>query len=658
MRARSPEGIVIFRSAVLARAYQFPSFSFTHTDSDGEMRGKLRETRLTNAIVVVFSSALSVSLLFSLAGLSSHLGLHYNLGYEVKPIDFTIFSKELDPLVWLASTLITAFTSTALLRQSTRRQRVSWLVFILADLAQIVTFFAGEPLVSFALSLVCGTAFLFLAGIGRFQAKSGWAAYASLLGLIVVIEFLSLISRVLSAFPNVVVPVSLMQSAGIEFQLSRLLYDFSPILVAVVIFMWVPIVPFLIRNRHKVAKIGNTPKSSRGPNSEAQGYASFAVLGLAFVMAVFIPLSQYIARPLPQGVDIRFYYGLLVSTKNLGEAVNTLGVESHGPYLLLLFLIRSLTGWTDWQVVVVGPCVLSVFFTGATFLAVSQMTGNPLISAVASLTAATWLHTAVGLFAAIYANWLAMSFLILFLYFLQKTLTTFSPVSFASTILSSYGVALAHAWTWGILIASTFVGLILTFARPAARQGRKARGKSERLIYGVVLLASTLPVAALALVLQGLNAGVQSGINIVGGMNASRLGALLSVIGFTVTHYVGGLLSYPLPLVLSMLGVVYLARRNPQIALLLLPWLAVPSIATMLLDPSFQWRLFYVLPFELFAIFGVSALLVTIDWVAERTGVTEGLHNQILLVKCLLIALIALDSINYALVAASMLPLA
>jgi len=393
-------------------------------------------------------------------------------------------------------------------------------------------------------------------------------------------------------------------------------------------------------------------------NSGAQAYASFAILALAFVMAVFIPLAQYVSRPFPQGVDIRFYYGLLASTNNLGAAVSSLAVESHGPYLLLLFLLRSLTGWGDWQVVVVGPCVLAVFFTGATFLAVSQMTGNPLIAALASLAAATWLHTTVGLFAAIYANWLAMSFLVLFLYFLNKALTKFSPVSLASAILSSYGVALAHAWTWGILIASALVGFILALGRPFAQGAGKAEGKRELVSYGVLLAASTLPVAALILLLPGLNAGVQSGIGIVSGMNASRLGEILPVLGYTVKYYVGGLLAYPLPLILTALGVVYLARRNPQAARMLVPWLVVTSIATVLLDSSFQWRLFYVVPFELFAIFGVSAILIGIDWVAKRTGGMESLRNQILLVKCLLITLIALSSMNYALLAASMLPLA
>ena len=620
------------------------------------MLGKLDEVKLANAIVVVFSSALSVSLLFSLAGLSSYLGLHYNLGYEIKPLGFTVISTELDPLIWLASTLLTTFTAAALMRQSTRSRRLFWIGFLLADLAQVLAFFAGQPLVSFALSLVSGTAFLFLAGVGRFQAKAAWTAFASLLGLIVVIEFLSFISRMLSVFPNVIVPATLVHSADVEVQLSRFLYDFSPILLAVVIFMWIPIIPLIIRSRRGVANMLSTVEPGRSLNSGAQAYASFAILALAFVMAVFIPLAQYVSRPFPQGVDIRFYYGLLASTNNLGAAVSSLAVESHGPYLLLLFLLRSLTGWGDWQVVVVGPCVLAVFFTGATFLAVSQMTGNPLISALASLAAATWLHTTVGLFAAIYANWLAMSFLVLFLYFLNKALTKFSPVSLASAILSSYGVALAHAWTWGILIASASLGFILSLGRPATQGTKKAGGKSERVIYGA-FLASTLPVAALILLLPGLNAGVQSGIGIVGGMNASRLGEILPVLSYTVKYYVGGLFAYPLPLILTALGVIYLARRKQETARMLVPWLVVTSVATVLLDSSFQWRLFYVVPFELFAIFGVVALLVTVDWVAKRTCGTEPLPNQILLVKYLLIALIALGSINYALIAASMLPL-
>jgi hypothetical protein len=90
---------------------------------------------------------------------------------------------------------------------------------------------------------------------------------------------------------------------------------------------------------------------------------------------------------------------------------------------------------------------------------------------------------------------------------------------------------------------------------------------------------------------------------------------------------------------------------------MLIPWLVVTSISTLLLDSSYLWRLFYVVPFELFAIFGVSAILVAVDWVAKRTGVTDALQNHILLVKFLLIVLIVVDSMNYALIGASLLPL-
>jgi hypothetical protein len=622
----------------------------------------MRRRRITprKASVVGFSSTLSVSILFALAGISKYLGLQYNLAYTVKPIDLTILSKQLDPSVWLASTTIGAVTSVLLSFQSTRTERTSYMLLFLADLIEIAMFFVGQPQVSFILSIVLGIVFASLTSAYaktwrmRTQPAGTWLTCGCFLGILATIELLALLSRILSVFPNLSNPSFLAQSADSQLQLSEFLFTFSPILLLVTILVWIPILPLIMRRgaNHYERKTSIAPKPRKSNLA-----IIVPILGFAFVLAIFVPLSPYITKPVPRGVDIRFYYSLLNSTTTLQSAVSDLGTQSHGPYLLFLYVIRLLTGWNTWQAVVVAPCFLALFFTASTYLLMHQISGSSIASAIAAVFAASWLHTTIGLFAAIYANWFAMSFVMLFLYFLSKTLEAASIYSGILTIVVGYATALTHVWTWAILVAALGVAFALTISKPRVRSIQH-RISGEAITIGVLFLAITLPIIALSLTLPSLNAAVRSGASdVVGSMSLTRLSQVLFLVGFTLTRYVGDILAYPVPLVLTPLGALYLAKTNAKSARMLVPWLIVTSIITLLLDPWFQWRVLYIIPFEIFAASGVTAALAVVDWLAKKTAVGIDQRSAFLLVKCLIVTLVLLDSANYALTAASTLPL-
>jgi hypothetical protein len=620
----------------------------------------MRRKMLRRVSVVGFSSVLSVSLLFALAGVSKYLGLQYNLGYTVKPIDLTILSKQLDPSIWLASTTIGAVTSVLISFQNTRAERTSYMLFFLADLVEIVMFFVGQSQVSFILSLVLGMVFASLTSAYaktwrmRTQPASTWLTCACFLGILATIELLALLSRILSVFPNLSNLTFLAQSAYTQLQLSEFLFTFSPILLLATILVWVPVLPMITRRganhyewKHSIAQ------QPRKCNLRV----IVPILGFAFLLAIFVPLSPYITKPVPRGVDIRFYYSLLNSTATFQGAVSDLGTQSHGPYLLFLYAIRLLTGWNTWQAVVVAPSFLALFFAASTYLLMHQISGSSVASAVAAVFAASWLHTTIGLFAAIYANWFAMSFVMLFLYFLSKTLEVASTYSRILAIAAGYATALTHVWTWVILVAALGVAFALTISKPRAKPIQH-RISGEALTTGVLFLAISLPIIALSLTLPSLNAAVRSGANdVVGSMSLTRLSQVLFLVGSTLTRYVGDILAYPVPLVLTPLGALYLAKTNAKSARMLVSWLIVTSIITLLLDPWFQWRVLYIIPFEIFAASGVMAALAVVDWLAKKTAVGIDHMSAFLLVKCLIVTLVLLDSANYALTAASTLPL-
>jgi hypothetical protein len=621
-----------------------------------------RREALLKASLIGFSSTLSVNLLFAFAGVSKNLGLQYNVGYMVNPTDLTIFSKPFDAIIWLGGTVIIAVISLLISVQITRKERICYVLFFLANLAEIVTFRVSQPLVSFSGSLLLGIVFVVLTlafaktwGM-QTQAASAWLTCTCFLGILTIIESLALLSRILSAFPNFSIPMFLTQSADTQLQLSELLFTLSPILLLMAILIWIPVVP-MIMSGHANNHNRKSPRRAQPSSTRSHMPLIALILGFATVLAVFVPLSPYITKPVPRGVDITFYYSLLTSTTTFQDAISQFGTQSHGPYLLLLYVTKILTGWDAWQVVVVAPTMLALFFTASTYLLAHQVTRSSLASAIAAVFAASWLHTTVGLFAAIYANWLAMCFLTLCLYFLSKAVLERSTNSLILTIAMGYATAITHVWTWAILGAAMMVAFALAIIRTRLRSHLSWMDR-EALVNGIVFLAVTLPIIALSLALPSLNGAIQQGTNnVVGTMRVTRLNQILFLVGFTLTRYVGDMLAYPLPLILTPLGILYFARTNPRTTRRLIPLLIVVSITTLLLDSWYQWRVLYILPFEIYAAAGVVATFAIVDWLAKKVMVADDWGCLVFIVKCLITTLVLLDSANYALAAVSALPL-
>jgi hypothetical protein len=53
-------------------------------------------------------------------------------------------------------------------------------------------------------------------------------------------------------------------------------------------------------------------------------------------------------------------------------------------------------------------------------------------------------------------------------------------------------------------------------------------------------------------------------------------------------------------------------------ATLFAAWLMITPVSIVLLDPLYQWRSLYVIPFEVYAAIGVLGLLGGLDWAYGR----------------------------------------
>jgi hypothetical protein len=287
----------------------------------------------------------------------------------------------------------------------------------------------------------------------------------------------------------------------------------------------------------------------------------------------------------------------------------------------------------------------------------TELTRSALASGVAALFASSSFHTTVGMFSAIYANWLAMSLALLCTCFVIKAIrgnTKRRAIASSFAVILAYATALCHIWTWTILMLVYVLALVLLI--PIHEGDGIAKWHSKT--FAIIILFSVLPMLVLVPAMPGLSGGVSAASEysvsgIVASLSAARLSYVLSSVTFTLREYVGAILSYGWVFVFAILGGILLAKNKPKAATLLAAWLMVTSLGMILLDPLYQWRVLYVIPFEVYAAVGVLGLLEGLDW-ACALGTNR--PRLIMTVKILLIALIVLDSVNRALMNTTILP--
>jgi hypothetical protein len=622
---------------------------------------------LSGALGTVLYGGLAATLFFAIVGLSSFLGLQYNVGYEVNAIDLVIFSKSTDPFVWLVTVVTTSVASLALAILSRRERKVYlYLTFLLVAIAQISLFLLNERWSAFFISLVFGAMFLatwillYRRRDMQFQSWGVPLSRACFLGILVIVESLALAFRTLTPFYGSRVSF-LARPEQLQTQMSGSLFTYSPILMLVAMYIWAPML-FLIYRRHFV--IGKTvPPSDLSRANQPGRKLSVAMLGAAIAVAVLIPLFPYARQSGFLGVDVLDYYSRLSSISSLGDALRLIASGAppssyEAPYLILLYVIKVGTGWNAYQVLIVGPIFLATFYTVTVYMLTTELTRSALASGVAALFASSSFHTTVGMFSAIYANWLAMSLALLCTCFVIKAIKGESKsraLTGSFAIILAYATALCHIWTWAILM----LVYVLTFVLLVPIHEGDGTTKWHVKTYAIIILLSVLPMLVIVPAMPGLSQGFGSAaseysvLGIVASVSTARLSYFLSSVTFTLREYAGAILAYGWVFVLAILGGILLAKNKPKAATLLAAWLMVTSFGMILLDPSYQWRVLYVIPFEVYAAVGVLGLLEGLDW-ACALGTNS--PRLIMSVKILLMALIVLDSVNRALMNTTILP--
>jgi len=617
---------------------------------------------------------------FSILIVANSLELAYYLAYQRRVIEISIFSPGEDFSLWLTS-LACLMILPQLFRyilglRPVRSLGVAYLALLIAGALHLLGFDEG----SIVLLVLSGLTTLFTV-IWRSDSVLSISKSKALLIYLVGFLLVLLPVELGSSFAWVYNSLdphypfdgdSRWILPSVETQLFNIAYEATPFLLFVLLFAWIltPISKtlFLCFSR----RLGSAVFSDRRESGEEKDKFSSGpirvklllkfgpklLLFLSFFLGAYLVYYPYFYEERLLGVDTaRFYYPKLLGMNDWESLRVTLIGEARAPYLLLLFCLKMATRLDPIFIVKIGPALPAVLLALCSYIFLRVATKDEWLAAVGSILSTFSIHTTVGMFAGIFTNWLAMSEVMLFFaFFLKGSEAGFRSRWTTLTIITGFLLLFTHGWTWGVVMAVAAAYLLFTLLRWRL-DGTPRFEASRELAFAVVVLAFCIaPIllvfSALPLIPSSIGAvaALYSGYTeVLGSMSISFLGNAWNIIVFTITYYVGGFFGNPLIYLLGFLGAYRISRVGGCSSRILFSWLALISAGSVLMDSWYQWRLLYLLPFQVFALFGLQILIDMARSLSLNVQHAHGGKGSSLLFEFLLVLVVLLSLFNYAL---------
>jgi len=364
------------------------------------------------------------------------------------------------------------------------------------------------------------------------------------------------------------------------------------------------------------------------------------ILAVVFC-SIFLVYYPYFYATRLIGVDTPWYYKNLVAMSNpegLSRLLSDYGAASRMPYLLILYVIQSVTALPPMFVVKLGPAVPAAFMGISTFFLIRTITRDTILASFSAFLGLFSIATTVAVYAGIFANWLALGWVALFLGLLLRAWSRPSPMRVLAATLVSIVILLTHAWTWGVVLASlmVFVGFSMLY-RLAARCSLIPSGA---LRVSLPIIVANLVLLLLVMSLLSRGEFMILSRSALEAVNPGNLKSFHPALLFTFQYYVGGFFANPVVILPAIVGVVKSRRIDGKFSLLIFSLLLVTSIPLLLVGSWWQWRLLYMVPYQVLAAFSVAGVLRKVTWSNGRLFGFCG---------ALLMLVILLASLNYSL---------
>jgi hypothetical protein len=261
-----------------------------------------------------------------------------------------------------------------------------------------------------------------------------------------------------------------------------------------------PISTWFTGEKHRTGDSAS-PNSGSWPLSNMVPPKSFPYLILAgsIVLGVAIAVYPYTVANLGAvlGGDSPFYLGTLLSMNKLADALPLLKTD-RGFFLLLLFLMKILTGLSAVWVVRLMPALLSGLLAVSSFALVREGTGRLWAAAFVALLSVVSAQTALGMAAGIITNWFALSLANFTFALIVRSIRLHSTAAAVESLAVSLVLLVSYALLWVVLIATlvlVFFASVIPFRVGESREWKYEAGVLSGVLFGNILI----PVAFLFL---------------------------------------------------------------------------------------------------------------------------------------------------------------
>lgn len=303
------------------------------------------------------------------------------------------------------------------------------------------------------------------------------------------------------------------------------------------------------------------------------------------------------------GSDTWYYLGILRDTRQPLEITAT---SDRPLFTIFLLSMRWATGASAFSVVMYSPLVLSILLSLSSYALVRQGTKSALCSSFAALLSAVSSATAIGLGAAILANWFALAVMNLFFALLLRAQMNRSIGATVLASVVSVLVLLAHPYVWAASMAMIAIqGLgILLVVRPRSIEFKQSVIPLISVIALNALLLTSIQVPA---VRGSLVAGASVVLPVVKTIKVTNLTAILE----STIDYARNRLDATAMGVLSIIGIADASLLPKPFRRIIGSMMIVPVVFTLLApDVGWTWRGLYLLPTYLGAALGVRSVVL------------------------------------------------
>jgi hypothetical protein len=365
-----------------------------------------------------------------------------------------------------------------------------------------------------------------------------------------------------------------------------------------------------ILTRFKESSLSVSPASARVQLTTKTKFFYLSIIIILSISLFFIPHNPTVNKTNQLiGVDtdeyMRWESRLLNSTNFddlFTQAFVTISSGDRPITLLFLLLIIEVTAINDPFVIEYFPMVLLPFFILTVYFLTKELFSNDTTALFAAFLSGVSFHLLVGMYAGLYANWLALTVgyfaIILFFKYLKGSSKMFGIFFSISIIVLLF----THVYTWVIITAVLVVFIIYGLV-----MGNNSR---KRLSFLLSAIAISLILDIIRIQIIGTSSGIQQ-MNVFSyGISLGQYYQSWGNLTFATQIYVGGIFSN---FIIYILGIYWSLRSNikePKNIFLFI-FLSIGLIAIFIGDEVIQARLFYDIPFQIPAAIVLTQMMKT-----------------------------------------------